>query len=178
MPAATKPVNEVPRYAALMGYHLRKSVLGDAGADELVHEAALRFDVPQSAIALVGASTVYFLATHGVSFHAISRDFSFCAHAIHTPKLLVIPNAPSDPRFADNPLVLGHAYVRFYAGAPLIDRHGYCLGTFCVVDTKPRSFEADKAAELTKLAERAMQRIDFLSTVSELLSRSGDPLLT
>jgi hypothetical protein len=46
------------------------------------------------------------------------------------------------------------------------------------VDTKPRLFEADKAAELTKLSDRAMQRIDFLSTVSELLSRSGDPLLT
>jgi GAF domain-containing protein len=126
MPAAAKPINEVPRYAALMGYHLRRSVLGDAGADELVHGAARRFNVPQSAIALVGASTIYLVAEHGVGFHTIPRDISFCAYAIHTPKLLVVSDATCDPRFADNPLVVGPPHVRFYAGAPLIDREGYC----------------------------------------------------
>jgi GAF domain-containing protein len=178
MPAAAKPLNEVPRYAALLGYHLRKNVLGDIGADELVRTATRHFGVPQSAIALVGASTVYFVAEHGVGFHTIPRDISFCAYAIHSPKLLVVSDATKDLRFADNPLVLSHPCVRFYAGAPLIDRDGYCLGTFCLVDTTPRLFAADEAAELTRLSERAMQRVDFLSTVSEALSGSGAPLIT
>lgn len=177
MPAAPEPLNEVPRYSALMGYHLRRSVLGDLQADELVRRAAQRFRVPQSAIALVGASTVYFVAAHGVGFHTIPRDISFCAYAIHTPKLLVVPDAAIDPRFADNPLVLGRPHVRFYTGAPLIDRNGYCLGTFCIVDVKPRMLTADEADELVKLSEQAMQRVDFLSTISELLTQSDDALL-
>jgi GAF domain-containing protein len=156
-----------------MGYHLRRSVLGDAGTDKLVHAAARRFNVPQSAVALVGQSTIYFVAEHGVGFHTIPRDISFCAHAIHTPKLLVVSDATRDPRFADNPLVVGSPYVRFYAGAPLIDRDGYCLGTFCLVDTKPRLFETDKAAELTQLSERAMQRIDFLRARGKITDSQG-----
>ena len=61
MPAASEPLNELARYTALMGYHLRKDVLGDPASDTLVHKAAHRFSVPQAAIALVGASMVYFV---------------------------------------------------------------------------------------------------------------------
>jgi GAF domain-containing protein len=178
MPAAPKPPNEVPRYSALMGYHLRRSVLGDFEADQLVRRAVQQFHVPQAAIALVGSSAVYFVAEHGVGFHTIPRDISFCAYAIHTPQLLAVPDATNDPRFADNPLVLNHPHVRFYAGAPLIDRSGYCLGTFCIVDVTPRMLLPDEAIDLEKLSVQAMQRVDFLSTILELLGEPTDALLT
>jgi GAF domain-containing protein len=170
MPAAPKPLNEAPRYSALMGYHLRQSVLGDRESDRLARQAAQHFHVPQSAIALVGASTVYFVAESGVGFHTLPRDISFCAYAIHTPKLLVVPDATIDPRFADNPIVQGDPHVRFYAGAPLIDRNGYCLGTFCIVDVKPRVLTNDEESELAIFSERAMRRIDLLATIAEMLS--------
>jgi GAF domain-containing protein len=128
MPAAARPLNEASRYAALMGYRLRKGVLGDTDADRLVREAARCFDVPQSAIAVVGALTVYFVAEHGVGFHSIPRDVSFCAYAIHTPKLLCVPDPTSDPRFVDKPVVVRQPFVRFYAGAT--DRQGWILSRY------------------------------------------------
>ena len=35
---------------------------------------------------------------------------------------MVVPDATRDPRFADNALVTGEKNIRFYAGAPLVDR--------------------------------------------------------
>jgi len=177
VPAAPAPLDEAARYSALMGYHLRQSVLGDATADALVRKAVQYFHTPQSAIALVGRSTVYFIAAEGVGFHTLPRDISFCGYAIHGHKPLIVPDTTLDSRFADNPLVIGGPLVRFYAGAPLVDQDGYSLGTFCIVDTKPRSLASEDIAELVRLSELAMRRIDFLATVAELFSYSDASML-
>ena len=174
MPAAPQPLNEAARYSALMSYRLRKDVFADAKADALVRKAVRDFNVPQAAIALVGRSTVYFLASEGAPFRSLPRDISFCSYAIHSRQTLIVPNAALDPRFAENPVVIGEPYVRFYAGAPLVDRDGLCLGTFCIVDTEPRALAPTELAALERLSETAMRRIDFLSAVSELLSQSGE----
>jgi GAF domain-containing protein len=177
VPAAPPPANETERYSALMGYHLRQGVLGDATADALVHRAVWYFHTQQSAIALVGRSTVYFVAAEGAPFHTLPRDLSFCGYAIHGNKPLVVPDATLDLRFSDNPLVTGPPFVRFYAGAPLVDRDGYSLGTFCIVDTKPHSLATEEIGELVGLSELAMRRIDFLATVAELFSYPDAGLL-
>jgi len=169
VPAAPPPLDEAARYSALMGYHLRQNVLRDAPADALVRKAVRHFRTPQSAIALVGRSTVYFIAAEGVDFHTLPRDLSFCGYAIHSHRPLVVPDTTLDPRFADNPLVIGPPFVRFYAGAPLVDQDGYSLGTFCIVDTEPRSLTPEEVGELVRLSKLAMRRIDFLATVAELL---------
>jgi GAF domain-containing protein len=162
---------------ALMSYRLRKDVFADAKADGLVQSATRRFGVEQAAIALVGRWTVHFLAAEGTPFRSVPRDISFCAYAIHSRRALIVPDATIDPRFSDNPLVTGAPHVRFYAGAPLIDHHGNCLGTFCLVDSHPRSFSPEEAAELEKLSMSGMQRIDFLGTMSEMMSELAGAML-
>jgi GAF domain-containing protein len=177
MPAAPAPLNETARYTALLSHRLRQSVLGDGKADEMTRAAVRRFGVPQSAIALVGKAVVHFIAATGVGFHTLPRAISFCGYAIHSRDPLIVPDATLDPRFADNPLVTGGPRVRFYAGAPLIDQDGYCLGTFCIVDTLPRRVAPEEIAELVRLSRQAMQRIDFLSTISEMTLLPGDKAL-
>lgn len=50
----------------------------------------------------------------------IARDISFCGHAIAGPHaLFAVGDAHADPRFADNPLVVGAPYLRSYLGAQL-----------------------------------------------------------
>ena len=47
------------------------------------------------------------------------RDITFCGHTILSNEPMVVLNAEKDWRLAQNPLVTGWPYVRFYAGAPV-----------------------------------------------------------
>lgn len=172
MPPAPLPRNESERYIALMAYRAR-GLVADVHAVELVKEARAFFGFPQAVIALVGRTTVYFLAEAGAGFYTLPRDHSFCAYAIHNRTPLVVEDARLDPRFADNPAVAGPPGLRFYAGAPLIDAEGYCLGTFCLVDMKPGSLKGAGLARLVDFSRRAMHLIEMQKTMSELLHTYG-----
>lgn len=47
------------------------------------------------------------------------REITFCGHTILSNEPMVVLNAEKDWRLAQNPLVTGWPYVRFYAGAPV-----------------------------------------------------------
>lgn len=48
------------------------------------------------------------------------REITFCGHTILSNEPMVVLNAEKDWRLAENPLVTGFPYVRFYAGAPVL----------------------------------------------------------
>ena len=100
--------------------------------------AAALFDVPTAFISLVDQDRQWLKSCHGLSLRETPREVSFCAHAILSREVTVVPDALLDPRFADNPMVVGDPRIRFYAGYPLILSGGDCVGTLCVVDTRPR----------------------------------------
>ena len=56
----------------------------------------------------------------GVRLTETPREFAFCAYTIMQRKLLIIPDAARDNRFAAKPLVASGPKYRFYAGAPLV----------------------------------------------------------
>ena len=47
------------------------------------------------------------------------REITFCGHTILSNEPMVVLNAEKDWRLAENPLVRGYPYIRFYAGAPV-----------------------------------------------------------
>lgn len=93
----------------------------EAALDIIVDLAAHLFEVPIALVSLVGKDKQVLKTRVGIDVCETSRDVSCCAHAIvRWDEVLVVPDARRDRRFADNPLVTGDPYVRFYAGAPLI----------------------------------------------------------
>ena len=109
--------------------------------NRIVGFAAEEFDMPIALISLVDERRQWFKARVGLDACETSREISFCGHAIVQSDLFEVLDAALDPRFADNPLVVGAPFIRFYIGAPLALPSGATIGTLCLIDTKPRHFD-------------------------------------
>jgi signal transduction histidine kinase len=75
--------------------------------------------------------------------------------------VFIVPDTLEDPRFADSDLVTGDPKIRFYAGSPLVTPEGYKIGTFCIIDVKPRpnGLSLSEKQNLREIAALAMDQI-------------------
>lgn len=128
--------------------------------DDLAWLAGAVCQTPIALVSLIDSDRQWFKARCGLDVGETPRNVAFCSHAIEQPELFEIPDAALDPRFADNPLVTGGPRIRFYAGAPLIGRHGYRYGTLCVIDTVPRALTDEQKGGLVRLARRASDALE------------------
>lgn len=127
--------------------------------DDLTRLAAQVLGTPISLVSLIDRDRQWFKSRVGIEVCSTPRDMAFCAHAIHGDDVMVVEDALQDPRFADNPLVTGDPFIRFYAGAPLIADDGLALGTLCVIDRHPRRFDATQRETLALLARQVMAQL-------------------
>lgn len=146
------PDNEAERLEALRQL-LVLDTPPEARYDRIVAQAAEIFDVPMALVSLVDEGRQWFKASVGLQVCETARDVSFCGHAILAPHIMTVPDAQLDPRFLDNPLVLGAPHIRFYAGAPLRLPDGEIVGTLCILDTRPRTLSAEQLATLDRLRD-------------------------
>lgn len=99
---------------------------------------------------------------------------SFCGHAILGVDLLLVPDASKDSRFADNPLVTGEPFVRFYAGYPLEADDGSKVGTLCVIDREPRDLSAEQIETIRDLARCASSELRLAALSAEQQELIGE----
>ncbi|MBA3590289.1 ATP-binding protein [Methylibium sp.] len=126
----------------------------DPVLDGLVHCASVVSGCPIALVTLIDADRQWFKAHHGLDIEQTPREMAFCAHALLGDGLFEVTDALADPRFADNPLVLGAPHLRFYAGVPL-EVDGHRLGTLCVIDRVPRRLTDAQRTSLQGLARAA-----------------------
>ena len=119
--------------------------------DTLVHLTRELFEVESVLISLVDRDRQWFKARIGLDGDSAPRDTSFCGHAVAARQPLVVENALSDPRFADNPVVTGPPFIRFYAGQPLFSQD-QAIGTLCLLHPQPRSLSQQERSRLRDLA--------------------------
>lgn len=120
--------------------------------DRFTRIAAALFDAPVSLVTLVDENRQWFKSCIGIEQCETSRDVSFCAHALRSADVMIVPDALLDSRFADSPIVTDGPRIRFYAGAPLFVGDGLCIGTLCVLDRRPRQPSAREIGMLRDLA--------------------------
>ncbi len=156
------PPDELQRLAALHALGLLDTP-AEERFDRLTRVAAALFDVPIALVSLIDANRQWFKSCVGTDIKEASREVSFCAYAVAERELLVIPDALRDDRFADNPVVSGPPYVRFYAGAPIFMMDGTCAGTLCVIDGRPRDFTDEDRERLRDLAAIVQQELNASS---------------
>ncbi|MCW2763529.1 MAG: diguanylate cyclase [Marmoricola sp.] len=121
----------------------------EAEFDAIITGARHLFDCRMAFVSLVDADRQWFKARCGLDASETPRDISICNHTIVANDLLVVPDTLLDARFANNPLIVGVPFIRFYAGIPLrIARHRggtpMPVGTLCVADDRPHDPSPEK----------------------------------
>lgn len=159
MPGAPIPADDAARVEALRALSMLDSP-PEARFDRITKLAQRLFDVPIVLVSLVEQDRQWFKSNVGLDgVTETSRDVSFCAHAIMGEQVFVIPDATQDDRFAENPLVTGDPFIRFYAGAPVATPQGEKLGTLCLIDRTPRTFSEEDERALRVLADVVQQEL-------------------
>jgi diguanylate cyclase (GGDEF)-like protein len=146
------PENESQRLKAVKSYEILDTP-PEVDFDTLTRVATQAIGTPAGVIGLMDANRLWFKSQLGLGVPQLDRQIAFCAHALMKPgEALIVEDLQQDPRFKDNPLVTQTPHLRFYAGAPLIDRDGFALGTIAVVDTHPRNFTQTQVELLRDLS--------------------------
>ena len=151
------PENEEARLAALDRFAANPEAVGGS-VDRLTEVATELFDLNAAAVGIVDEREQRFLGCHGITLEPMDREDTICTYAILDADVTVIEDTREDPRFADN-RGLEAAKIRFYASAPVRTPDGQAIGTFCVYDSEPRSFDDRDRELLHLLADEVMDQL-------------------
>lgn len=170
MAAVTAPKFEDVRLSAL-----RRTLILDTRPEVKFNEIALYAAAlcmtPVALISLVDEKRQWFKAKFGVDLTETDRGHSLCSQAMMNEGVFQVHDLSKDLRFSGNPLVSGPPHLRAYTGVPLLSTDGFPLGTLCVLDVKPRSFEPYQLTVLSELA------LDVMNLLEEKRGREavGEP---
>jgi formate hydrogenlyase transcriptional activator len=157
---------------------LRRTSLLDSPPEEafdrLTRMATTVLRVPAALVSLVDRDRLFFKSQSGLAEPLASLregpvQRSFCQYAVRTRETLVVPDSRRNPAFECYPAISGLGAIA-YAGVPLITSEGHALGTFCVVDERPREWTEEEVGILRVLATCTMSEIELRRLVDELRS--------
>lgn len=180
MEPAPLPVNESDRLEALKSLGF---ISGDSRHfDDVARKVAAAFGTPIALVTMVDEKHQIWPGASGLppkldACRMSARDTSICGHVVASDTMFVIEDVAKDSRFANNPFVIENG-IRFYAGAPLRTVAGYPVGSLCVIDTKPRSFDLQDREALDRIAKDLMVKVELECQRNRALSALGLPLDT
>ena len=128
----------------------------DPAFDRLADLAARLLDAPVALVTLVDADRQFFVSCPGLGGpYADAREtplsHSFCQHVVDRREPLVVSDAREDPLVRES-LAIPDLGVVAYLGVPLLGPDEQVVGSFCVIDHRPRHWTPDQVRLLTDLA--------------------------
>lgn len=150
------PADEHQRLSAMWRYTLC-DVEQTPDIEALTALTQAFFQVPVVLVTFMDKEWQWFKSHLGTDLVETPREVSFCGHVVAgTDDVFEVQDTWLDPRFSDNPLVIGDPRIRYYAGAPLITPEGYRIGSLCLIDHVPRTYSDGQLQHLPTLADQVM----------------------
>jgi len=120
--------------------------------------AQLYFDSEAVFVGLIEEDKEEFLSCQGADVEWLPREETVCSFQILSDGEMVIENTEEDARLDENDTIreLG---LSSYAGAPMVAPSGERIGSFCVMDTEPRTYTEEDREMLRLLAEEATEKL-------------------
>jgi len=155
------PHTELNRLKAVDKY-LKLQISRESELAEIARYAAEICNTPMAFITLLAADKQHMLFSIGSDIKQTHREDSFCNYTIMQDDVLVIPDTGKDERFVNNPYRdKDGANMQFYAGAPLVTKDGYKLGSLCVSGHEPMGLSDSQQKMLAVLSRQVIHILDF-----------------
>ena len=166
------PLDDPKRLAALRRLALLDSPPEEA-LDHLTQAAAALLHAPVALCSIIAPDRQFFKSSFGLPEPFASKrqtplGYSFCQHVVLGLKPLIVPDARKDSKFKESPAVTKFQIVA-YAGMPLITPEGEAVGSFCVIDTKPREWTAEEMSILRELANMTMREFQLKDMTRQVM---------
>ncbi|CAM3338864.1 GAF domain-containing protein [Deinococcus saxicola] len=152
--------DEYARLLALARYQILDTSQEEA-FDRITRLAAHLLGTPVAMINFVDQFRLWGKSAVGLDGVSVPRHEALCGWTILNPDPLVIDNAHTAPRFADNPSVTGDPHIHMYAGAALTTPSGHRIGTLCVTDDQPHPLTAGDLKSLQDLADLVVSELEL-----------------
>lgn len=145
--------------------------------ERITRLARRALNVPIAAITVVQGDRQWFKSVVGWQVTELPISKSLCGEVIAKGEPVIVQDALDDLYLMSNPLVCRKPKFRFYAGYPINDSDGKTIGTFCVIDVKPRETDANFAvtlADLGDMAQRELFTVELSNAQSALVAKLGE----
>ncbi|MEH2309268.1 GAF domain-containing protein [Nostoc sp.] len=158
---------EMARLEALRQYQILDTEPEEA-YDNLAQLAAFICDTSISLVNFIDENRQWFKAKVGLDVSEMPRSVGLSYLCQEQRNVVVVPDTLADEKLANNPVVTGYPYVRFYAGVPLITPKGDMLGTLCVIDQVPKELSQKQVEALLALSRLVIDQLELRRYVTEV----------
>jgi signal transduction histidine kinase/CheY-like chemotaxis protein/HPt (histidine-containing phosphotransfer) domain-containing protein len=137
--------------------------------DQLTATAARLLAAPITLLTVVDHDRQYFKSTWGTDGswgRETPLDRSVCQYVVQSGDPLLIGDLRQEPLTRGNPAVCDGGVVA-YAGAPVFSPDGAVLGSFCAIDTAPRTWTDEDRVVLQSLATLVTRELKRRSALQE-----------
>lgn len=152
------------RLASLRGSGLLEPSL-HVDFDRVTSLAARLLEVPVCLVSLVDEDRQVFAGACGLpepidEIRETPLSHSFCKHAVIARRPLIIKDARTDPLVSDNGAVSDMGVIS-YLGFPIFGPDHHVLGSFCVIDTKPRNWSDEEIGLVRDMTALVVEQIEL-----------------
>lgn len=139
--------------------------------DRITRLAVVTIKSPVAIISLVDKDRDFFKSHCGLgepwaTLRQAPRGYSYCQHVVTNVAPLIIQDARFHPLTEGSPAIHELKAIA-YMGIPLTLRNGHTIGSFCLIDEKPRLWSEQDITIATELAAIIMTEIELRVEVAQ-----------